>query len=76
MRKKLPEQEKRSNIIGIKVKTETRKKIKYIARRERTQMSTWIDNELVKLVDQYFKIEHIDWESLSEDEKEGRDDNV
>ena len=76
MRKKLSHEEKRSNIVGIKVKTETRRKLKYIARRERTQVSTWVDGELVKLIDQYFKIAHINWDTLTDDEKDGKDDTT
>lgn len=73
MRKKLASEEKRSNIIGIKVKPETKRKLNYIAKREGTQMSTWIDGELVNLIEKYFSIAHINWDDLSEDEKEGRD---
>lgn len=72
MRKKLSYDEKRSNIIGIKVKPETKKKLTYIAKREGKQLSTYIDEELVKLIDQYLKIAHIDWNKLSDEEKEGR----
>lgn len=73
MRKKLPHDEKRSNIIGIKVKPETKRKLAYIAKREGTQISTYIDTQLVKHVDQYLQIAHIDWDKLPEDEKEGKE---
>lgn len=75
MRRKLSHEEKRSNIIGIKVKPETKRKLTYIAKREGTQLSTYVDTELVKLIDQYFRIAHIDWENLPEEEKEGREVN-
>lgn len=72
MRKKISADEKRNKIIGIKVKEETRQKLKFIAKREATQLSTYIDRLLVKHIDEYFSHAHIDWNTLSEDEKEGR----
>ena len=47
MRRKMTETEKRSIIIGIKVKPETRSKIEWIANREATKLSTYLD-ELLK----------------------------
>lgn len=74
MRKKLQKSEKRSQIIGIKVKEETRKQLKFIANREATQLSTYIDSLLVKHINEYFSHAHIDWNSLTEAEKERREE--
>lgn len=73
MRKRIPTEEKRSNIIGIKVKTETLKKLKYISKRECKPVSTYIDSILVKQIEEYFSIAHINWDKLTENEKEGRE---
>lgn len=75
MRKKISEVEKRSKIIGIKVKEETRQKIKFIANRECTQLSTYIDSLLVKHINEYLSHAHINWDTLTEEEKEGREVN-
>ena len=74
MRKKISEDQKRNKIIGIKVKNETRRQLHYIAKRECTQLSTYIDKLLVKHINEYFSHAHIDWESLPENEKEGREE--
>lgn len=71
MRKRITAEEKRSEIIGVKVKTETKRKLKYIAKRDCTQLSTYIDTILVKHIDEYFNHAHINWENLSEKEKDG-----
>lgn len=73
MRKRISDNEKRSKIIGIKVKDETRRKIKFIANRECAQLSTYIDSLLVKHINEYLSHAHIDWEKLTDDEKEGRE---
>lgn len=74
MRKKLHEEEKRSKIIGIKVKPETKAKLKYIAKAEATQVSTLIDDILKDYVAKYFKKHGINWSALTPEEKEGRDE--
>lgn len=71
MRRKISEEEKRNKIIGIKVKEETRQQLRYIAKREDAQLSTYIDKLLVKHIEEYFSHAHINWDTLSEAEKEG-----
>lgn len=70
MRKKLNPEDKRSKIIGIKVKPETYKKLCYIADMEAIKVSSYI-NELIerniKIVTETHKI---NWEEAL---KEGRD---
>ena len=73
MRKPLSEQDKRSTIIGVKVKNETKRKLKYIAKAEQTPVSTYADQILNEHIEKYLKKNKIDWNSLSEDEKEGRE---
>ena len=69
MRKKLDTAEKRSNIIGIKVKQETRDQLEYIADREDTPLSSHINIVLQEYINTYFKHSHIDWNTLPEEEK-------
>lgn len=71
MRKRLDQQTKRNNIIGVKVQPETRDQIKYIASREATTSSTLINEILKDYIFNYFKIAKIEWKNLSEDEKRG-----
>ena len=70
MRKKLDANEKRSNYIGIKVQSETRKQLNFIASREVTPLSTLINTILKEYINNYFKIAKINWEQLSPEEKE------
>lgn len=69
MRKKLSKSEKRSIIIGVKVKPETRSKIEWIANREATKLSTYLDDLVKEHIETYFKYNHIEWEKLTEEEK-------
>ena len=69
MRKKLPSEEKRNRIIGIKVKEETRQKLQYIADIEGHKLSTCIDIILRKQIEEYFELHKIDWEKLTPEEK-------
>ena len=69
MRRKLPIDEKRSKIIGIKVKEETRQKLQYIADRDGHTLSTCIDIILRKQIEEYFEIHKINWDSLPPEEK-------
>ena len=69
MRKKLPIDEKRSKIIGIKVKEETRQQLQYIADREGHTLSTCIDIILRKQIEEYFELQKIDWDTLPLEEK-------
>ena len=70
MRKKLPANEKRNNIIGIKVKEETRQQLQYIADRDGHTLSTCIDIILRKQIEEYFEIHKIDWNMLPLEERE------
>ena len=70
MRKKLPIDEKRNKIIGVKVKEETRQKLQYIADREGQPLSTCIDIILRKEIEEYFELHKIDWDTLPPEEKE------
>lgn len=72
MRKKLEDSQKRSNIIGVKVKPETRQKLEYIAKREATRLSSYIDDLLTKHIKDYFSHAHINWDELTPEEREGR----
>lgn len=69
MRKKLHETEKRSAQIGVKVKIETKQKLKYIAAAEGNQLSTQIDDILKEYIAKYFKKHDINWSSLSPEER-------
>ncbi|MBQ7769335.1 MAG: hypothetical protein IJ403_10725 [Oscillospiraceae bacterium] len=70
MRRKMTSEEKRSIIIGIKVKPETRYKIEWIANREATKLSTYLDNWLKDHIETYFKYNHIEWDKLTDEERE------
>ena len=69
MRKKLPLDEKRNKIIGIKVKEETRQQLQYIAERDGHTLSTCIDIILRKQIEEYFELHKIDWDALPPEEK-------
>ena len=70
MRKKLPEGQKRDQIIGIKVTEATKKQLQFIAKREATPMSTTIDNILQEYIERYFTIAKIDKTKIDEEEGE------
>ena len=67
MRKKLPAEQKRSNIIGVKVQLQTRKQLEYIAKREAETLSTTIDKILRDYINNYFEIAKIDKNNLPND---------
>ena len=69
MRKKLNANEKRNNFIGVKVKSETREQLTYIAKREATPLSTLINSILQDYINNYFKIAKINWNELPPEEK-------
>lgn len=69
MRYKLPANEKRNNQIGIKVKTETRLQLDYIATAEGEKLSTHIDNVLKEYIQYYFNKHAIKWDELSPEER-------
>ena len=74
MRKKLDDQTKRNNYIGIKVKQETRKQLNYIANREAAPLSTLINTILNEYIENYFKIAKINWDNLTDNEKRGEEE--
>ncbi len=69
MRKRLEATEKRSTIIGIKVKQETREKLQYIAEREGMTLSTWINSKLTEEINKYFSYAKIEWEKIPTEER-------
>ena len=69
MRYKLPKNEKRNKQIGIKVKTETRLQLDYIANAEGEKLSTHIDNVLKEYIQYYFNKNAIKWDELSPEER-------
>ena len=70
MRRKLPEEQKRSNIIGVKVQLQTRKQLEFIAKREAETLSTTIDRILKEYINNYFEIAKIDKNNLTNDGNE------
>lgn len=72
MRKKLPASEKRSKIIGIKVKEDTHEKLAYIASLEGNTLSTYINKVLNENIEQFFEERKIVWEDIPPEEKENR----
>ena len=64
MRKKLDKETKRSKIIGIKVKPETHKKLKYLAEIDATPVSTYINEILENHITSATKIHKLNWEEI------------
>ncbi len=69
MRKKMSATEKRSVMIGVKVQPEIKEKLKYLAKREDKQLSTFINEILLKEIEETFKHAKIDWDKLSAEER-------
>ena len=69
MRKKMTPDVKRNKQIGIKVKTETREQLEYIAKREAKTLSTLINDILKDYIINYFRIAKIDWDEIPDSEK-------
>ena len=69
LRKKMTPDVKRNKQIGIKVKTETREQLEYIAKREAKTLSTLINDILKDYISNYFRIAKINWNDVSEEEK-------
>ena len=67
MRRKLPEGQKRDQVIGIKVTKTTKNQLNFIADRECTPLSTTIDNILQEYIDRYFTIAKIDKTKINEE---------
>lgn len=67
MRQKLKEENKRSTIIGIKVDKATKAKIAYIADRDAKTMSTYINDLLVKHIEEYTRMTKTDWRTELEE---------
>lgn len=62
MRKKIEPNKKRSVIIGIKVKQETKEKIKYLSEVEAEPISTYINRILENHIEAHTKLHRINWE--------------
>lgn len=69
MRKKLSKDIKRNTYIGLKVQSITKNKLKFIASREALPVSTLIDQILKEYINNYFKVTHINWDTLSPEER-------
>jgi len=67
MRPKLNSTEKRNQMIGVKVKQETKEKLEFIAQREARPLSTQIDIILKDYIESYFNIAKINWEEYKEE---------
>lgn len=72
MRRKMTADEKRNSPIGIKVKTETRKQLDYISEAEGHTLSTYIDIVLRKHIEDYLSSHNINWDTISDEEKENK----
>ena len=70
MRKKLSTEDKRTEIIGIKVKKDVKEKIKYLSERDITQMSTYINKILETHIEQHTKIHNINWDEIFNEREE------
>ncbi len=69
MRKPIEQEHKRSVIIGIKVKQETKQKLEYLAARDGATLSTFINDLLLLDIENHFRCAKIDWNTLPEEEK-------
>lgn len=67
MRKMLPENKKRSKIIGIKTTEEVKRKLQFISDREGRPMSSQLNILLESYIDQYFKKNKINWKEYEND---------
>lgn len=72
MRKRLNAEEKRSVIIGIKVKEETKEKIKYLSEVEDQGMSTYINKILEDHITERTRFGGIDWKTILGKEAEAK----
>lgn len=70
MRKKLSEEKKRNNYIGVKVRSDIKSKIKFISDREARPMSTQINIILEEFVESYLSTYKIDWAEYAQMYKE------
>lgn len=68
MRKAMQPIDKRTEIIGIKVKKSVKEKIKFISEREARTMSTQIKTILEQYIEEYFRSNNINWEEYIEEE--------
>lgn len=65
MRKKLDPVDKRGDLIGIKVKKETKDKIQFISGREDRRMSSQINLILEEFIERYFDENNINWQEYA-----------
>ena len=70
MRKRLNNDDKRSVIIGVKVKEETENRIKYLSEIEDTKMSSYINEILEKHIEAKTKIWGIKWNEIPNERRE------
>ena len=70
MRKRLNEDDKRSVIIGIKVKKDIKEKIQYLSEVEDIGMSSYINKIIENHIKNRTKFENIDWETIMTERKE------
>lgn len=68
MRKKLDQETKRSQIIGIKVKPETQRKLKYLSGIDAEPLSTYINKILEEHISSFTKINKLDWNEIFKEE--------
>lgn len=61
MRKRISPEDKRSKIIGIKVKESIKSQIEFISEREARPMSTQINIILENYITEYFEKYNINW---------------
>lgn len=71
MRKKLDNETKRSKIIGIKVKPETQKKLKYLSNIEAEPLSTYINRILEEHIASTTKLHKLNWKKIFQEEING-----
>lgn len=62
MMPKKPKDEKRSQMIGVKLDIVTRRKLQYLAESEGESISTFVFNLIQQQIEQYTKIRKINWE--------------
>lgn len=71
MRKKLDHATKRSQIIGIKVKPETQRKLKYLAEIQAEPLSTYINGILEEHIASTTKLHKLDWDEIWKENTDG-----
>lgn len=65
MRRKLPKDQKRSEIIGIKTTEENKKKLQFISEREGRPLSSQINLILENYIQNYMESNKLKWEEYN-----------